>query len=348
MIFPKRKIATDYRKGFMALLILPLFLIFFTKISLCAEENSPLFWPPPPSEMRVTFVKSIYSPQDLGIKPTFFKKLKRFITGEERDILSKPIAIALDRQGTVYVCDPGAAVVHVFNQKEKQYKIISTINKEELVSPVGIAVNPDGLVFIADSKLRKVFCLDKNYRLKYILGGGDTFLRPTGLAADKEKLYVVDTAKHQVFIYNLNGALLGHFGQRGKKDGEFNFPTSIALDKDGNIYVVDTLNFRIQVFDKGNNFLYAIGQIGDSSGSFARPKGVAVDSFGHIYSTDSLSDNVQIFNRNKEFLLSLGQSGHKSGEFWIISGIAIDSENYIYVADSYNQRLQVFRYIGKE
>ena len=323
-------------------------LLFGCQGYLCGEEDPSLFWPPPPAEIKVVFIKSIYGPEDVGIKPTFFKKIKGFIVGGEKDALSRPIAVAVDSQGAIYVCDPGIPAVHVFNQEEKQYKRITAIDGQALASPVSVAISKNGLVFISDSKLRKVFCLDRKGRTQFVIGDDKTFLRPTGLAASEEKLYVVDTAAHRVFMFDLKGNFLDGFGQRGRKTGEFNYPTSVALDQEGKVYIVDTLNFRIQVFDQANHFLFAIGQAGDGSGFFSRPKGVAVDSFGHIYSTDGLSDNVQIFSQKEEFLLSLGESGHGRGEFWIVSGVAIDEKNYIYVADSYNQRIQVFRYVGKE
>lgn len=314
----------------------------------CDEEESPLFWPPPPARIRVNFVKSVYAPRDIGIKPGLLKKLKEIILGQEKNILNKPIAVAVDKKNIIYICDSGGPALHIFMQKEKQYRKITVINKEELLSPVGIAVSDKGLVFIADSLLKKVFCLDKNGKFKFAIGQDKRFLRPTGLAVYKEKLYVVDTLAHSIFIFDLTGNFILKFGARGKADGEFNFPTSIATDEAGRVYITDTLNFRVQIFDKNNKFLYGIGKLGDSSGSFSRPKGVAVDSFGHIYTTDALFDNIQIFDQKKKFLLSLGESGHKGGEFWIPCGIAVDKDNYIYVADSYNQRIQIFHYVGKD
>jgi len=314
----------------------------------CADEGSPLFWPPPPAPIRVVFVKSIYFPDNAGIKAGFFKKLKGLIIGEEKDILNKPIAVAVDKQKTIYICDSGRPAVHIFMQKEKRYKKITTVNKEELLSPVGVAVSDNGLVFVADSGLRKVLCLDKEGRFNFTMGAAGAFLRPTGLAVVKDRLYVADTLAHSISVFDLKGNFITRFGARGRREGEFNYPTSIAADREGRIYVVDTLNFRIQVFDEASKYLYSIGQLGDSSGSFARPKGVGVDSLGHIYVTDALFDNMQIFNQKKEFLLSLGEAGHGSGEFWMPCGLATDSENCIYVADSYNQRIQVFRYVGKE
>lgn len=328
--------------------ILSLFLLISCERGHCAEEESALFWPPPPAEMRISFVKSVYSPQDIGIKAGLFKKLKSIITGEEKDLLNKPIAVAVDSQKTIFICDSGKPALYILRQKEKQYKKITEINGEKLISPVGITVSDNGFVFISDSVLKKVFCLDGGGRFKFSVGGDNKFLRPTGMTVSKDRLYVADTTAHSILMFDLKGNFVGEFGRRGKGPGEFNYPASIAADKEGKIYVVDALNFRIQVFDADNKFLYSIGQAGDSSGSFSRPKGIAVDSFGHIYTTDGIFDNLQIFNQKKEFLLSLGESGQKDGEFWIPSGIAIDKDNYIYIADSYNRRIQVFHYVGKE
>jgi len=330
------------------LFILLVFFFLTANYGYCAQREDKIVWPPAPSSARIAFVSSIYSAQDLGIKTGFFQKLKALIFGTQREILNKPIAIAADKEGVIYVCDSGEASLKIFKPKEKLYQKITKINNEELIYPVGVAVADDGSIFISDSTLRKVFCLDKKARYKFTIGLDGRFLRPTGLAIASGKLYVVDTQAHKVLIFDLMGNFILEFGARGKGEGEFNYPTSIAIDNQNKIYIVDTMNCRVQVFDQQNKFLYSLGQSGDTSGSFARPKGVAVDTQGHIYVTDGIFDNIQIFNQKREFLLAVGGSGHKDGEFWIPSGITIDDDNYIYVADSYNQRIQVFRYIGSE
>ena len=93
------------------------------------------------------------------------------------------------------------------------------------------------------------------------------------------------------------------FGARGDKDGEFNFPSNVAIErKTGNVYIVDTQNFRIQVFDKGGKFVKRFGQIGDAPGTFTRPKGIGIDSEGHIYVADAAFDNLQIFDEKGQVL----------------------------------------------
>lgn len=329
-------------------LLLSAFFFFNLARAYPGEEESTLFWPRPPAEMRIAFVKSVYSPAELGIKAGFFKKLKRAIFGEEKDVLGRPVAIAVDSQKTIYVCDTKKPALYILIPKEKGYKKITAVNNQELLSPVAVAVSDNRLVFIADSELKKVFCLDQQGRYKFTVGPDKMFQRPTGLVISKDKLYVADTSGNNISIFDLTGKFISEFGRRGDKEGEFNYPTAIAADSAGKIYVVDALNFRVEVFNAANNFLYSIGEPGDSSGSFSRPKAVALDSFGHIYVTDGMFDNIQIFDQKKRFLLSLGESGNKNGEFWIPCGIAVDKDNYIYIADAYNQRVQILHYLGKE
>ena len=285
-------------------LLFSCFILGFTS-GWCAAEEPALSWPQAPAQTRITFVKSIYSPRDIGLERGFFKKFKRFIAGEKKDILNKPIAVAVDKEKTIYICDAGTPAVHIFAQKEKRYKKITAINNEELLSPVAVAVSGEGALFIADSGLGKVFCLERNGRLKFVIGQDKGLLRPTGLALSAERLYVVDTLAQGISIFDLRGNFIAQFGRRGRGDGEFNYPSSVAIDSEGKIYIADSLNFRIQVFDRANKFLLSIGYAGDSSGSFSRPKGIAVDSLGHIYVTDGLFDNLQIFNQQGQFLLWL-------------------------------------------
>ena len=63
---------------------------------------------------------------------------------------------------------------------------------------------------------------------------------------------------------------------RGSDKGQFDAPTAMALDGNGNILVADTGNGRIEKFSSNGTFLTSIGQ-------FEAPNGIAVDHAGNIY-----------------------------------------------------------------
>lgn len=55
--------------------------------------------------------------------------------------------------------------------------------------------------------------------------------------------------------FTTDGTFLGQWGSVGSEAGQFNSPSGIAIDGDGNVYVVDTRNHRIQKFTSDGEFL---------------------------------------------------------------------------------------------
>src|SRR6266576_859473 len=69
-------------------------------------------------------------------------------------------------------------------------------------------------------------------------------------------------------------------GGKGTEDGEFDSPTEIAVDGNGNVFVADTGNGRIEKFSSTGAFLSIIGTKGSGRGQFAQPNGIAIDRAG--------------------------------------------------------------------
>ena len=248
----------------------------------------------------------------------------------------------------LYVADPGLGAVHAFDLAAGKYALLRGARKQRLRTPIGVAVDGNGRLLVADCGKRPGLRLQPEAPAAVRFGREQGLQRPTGIAAAGDRLYVTDTAGHRVLAYRLRGGRaepLFHFGGRGDAPGQFNYPVDLAVSKDGQLYVNDSLNFRVQVFDAQGKALRSLGRPGDSSGSFQRSKGVALDSDGNLYVVDALFDTVQIFGPDTRFLLNFGRPGAEDGEFWLPSGLAIDGTDRLYVADSYNRRVQTFQYL---
>lgn len=310
-----------------------------------AESAGPLAWPSPPDEARIAYVRSVSKPADLGIKLSAFGRIGRWLTGSDKgnELLVKPFGVALDEADNLCVTDTGSATVTFYDRVKKKAHRWGKIGAMRFVCPVAVARH-NGIFYVADSGLGKVVAFNDAGKLVQQIT--NHLERPSGLVVIRDQLYVVDSQRHAVVIYDLGGGYRSEFGKRGDGPGEFNFPTHAAADAAGNLYVTDSMNGRVQVFDAAGRFERQVGAPGDGPGTFSRPKGVAADSYGHLYVIDALFDNFQIFDESGRLLLNVGEMGPGPGQFWLPNGIAISRTNEIVVADSYNRRVQIFKYVG--
>ena len=307
-----------------------------------AALASPV-WPKPPERARIRYMRSVYGPQDWGIQRSFLRRLADAFTGGGEELFVRPGAVA-ERDGVLYVADAGAQALWILDTPRARYMRLTQAGDATLVSPVALAVRADGSVFVADTALKKIFLFDRT-GVTIRTFAAQALERPAALAWDEavQRLYVLDSVKHRISVFDATGTLMRHIGEGGSGDAQFNHPTHIALDAAGMLIVTDALNFRIQVLDRDGRLVRKFGQAGDGTGDFAAPKGVAVDSAGNVHVVDALFDAVQIFNPQGRLLLAYGERGTQRGQFSLPGGIFITPADRIYVADSYNRRVQIFQ-----
>ncbi|HET9820227.1 MAG TPA: hypothetical protein VFQ16_00235 [Burkholderiaceae bacterium] len=308
-----------------------------------AAVPAALVWPKPPAPARIRFVRSVAAPADWGIERSALGRLVDSLTGQTGLHFVRPTGVA-ERAGVLYVADPGARALFILDRERSSALRIERVGQDGLVSPVALALAPDAQVYLADSVLKQVLLIDREGRLVSRIADA-RLQRPAGIAFDavRSRLYVADSAAHRVFVFGSDGRLLRTLGRNGSADGEFNFPTHLALGREGELLVTDAMNFRVQAFDADGNFRWKLGKVGDGSGDFAAPKGVAQDRHGQVYVVDALFDAVQVLRSDGRLLLGFGQRGSEPGRFWLPGGLFMDGDSSrFYVADSYNQRIQVF------
>jgi len=312
------------------------------------SEQSELVWPPPPMKARIRYLSSIATSDDIRGEKGFWRRFWEFFRGPQIDAMVKPMGLAVDRRGRIYVADPAAKRVHVFDPRKKRYRSIEAIGKQFLQFPINVALDGKDNLYIVDGQRKRVFSLTAAGKPGTLFGKPGQLLRPSDAAVDpKDKwLYVIDPPAHNIKVFDLkSGKLERIIGKRGVRPGEFNFPAWLTVGTKGEIYVTDSLNGRIQILTPEGKPLSSIGKLGDGTGDFTTPKGVALDSDGHLYVTDAGFDNVQIFDTEGRLLLYFGGSGQAPGLFWMPAGIYIDHQDRIYVADAYNRRIQIFQYL---
>ncbi|HEX9011915.1 MAG TPA: NHL repeat-containing protein, partial [Anaerolineaceae bacterium] len=175
--------------------------------------------------------------------------------------------------------------------------------------PHGIAVAPDGSLYVADAR---------NHRIQHFAADG-TLLLSWGSFADVSK-----------------GAAPG---------GTFDEPWDVAVAPDGSVFVADTWNNRIQKFSADGKFVKMWGYFGqaETPDAFWGPRGLAINSKNQLLVTDTGNKRVAVFDLDGNPVTSFGTSGSQPGQLNEPVGIAVDNSGKVFIADTWNQRIQVFQ-----
>jgi len=226
--------------------------------------------------------------------------------------LVRPVGIAIDKRGFVYVTDRGRNSVIVYDSVglyQAHYQL------------TGVATQLAGIA--VDDRSGSIYVVDR---------GG------------------LDSDQHRVIKLSAGGEVVGKFGRRGSGEGEFNLPLDIAVAADGQLYVLDSGNFRVQVLSAEGEFRQAWGRAGNGLGQFAQPRSIAIGPAGNVYVGDTQFGNIQIFTPDGDLLLPIGRLSQQRlpGHYSLLSGIAIDEKGYLYVLDQYQAKMEVFQSLTTE
>lgn len=211
-----------------------------------------------------------------------------------------------------------------------------------LAAPYGIAVSPEGRVYVTDTGLGGVHELELATGAHRLLrGDGEPPLRsPVGVAlAPDGRLFVTDSSTGRVHVLARDGETLAVLGS----PAELGRPTGIVCDAArGRMLVTDTTGCRILALDLATLAFTAHGGRGEGPGEFNYPTNLALDAEGRVYVTDSLNFRVQVLSSALEPLSAFGRAGSGPGCFAKPKGIALDAEGHVYVVDGMFDNVQVF------
>ena len=254
--------------------------------------------------------------------------------GTEEGQLTWPNALAVDRDGNVYLSDEWLQQISVFDPDGTFQRKSGTEGEED-----GHWNRPAGLAF------------DR-----------------------QDNLLVVDSLNHRIQRFTKAGHFLDKWGSFGTGQGELNAPWGITVDHQGNVYVADWRNDRVQKFTTDGRFLMAIGHSGSGDGEFNRPSGVAVDREGNIYVVDWRNDRVQVFDLRGRFITKFLGDCHgysrwaeermasnpenmkeqraqvkdltPEQRFFMPTGIVVDPQDRIIISDTGSHRLQIYQKVS--
>jgi sugar lactone lactonase YvrE len=148
----------------------------------------------------------------------------------------------------------------------------------DLYGPRGVAVSPDGSVWVADTGNHRVVSFDPLLQDRRTFGkrgtAADEFVSPIGIAAAPSgAIYVADVGNKRIRV----------LGPGGESRGELAFPSwagnaepGLAVDADGTLYATDPAGAAVVVLDAKGAVRRRI-DADDSGRKLENPTGIAID-----------------------------------------------------------------------
>ena len=270
--------------------------------------------------------------------------------------LSGPRSLAVGPDGSIVVADTANSRIVKFDRLGNWLAAWGSRTPDGQTPPApgtfsepwGIAVDPAGSIFVADTWNHRVQKFDPNgtFLLEWGSAGlaGDgpgEFWGPRGIAVGPDgRVYITDTGNKRVVVYDSNGRFLFEFGPQG--EGQLDEPVGVAVGSDDRIYVADTWNQRVAVFSADGEFINSWPVQGWASDSLDNKPYLAVDTQGRVYLTDPEAYRVLIFSSNGQPLVAFGQYGPEEAAFGLPTGLVVDPTGVMWVADAGNNRLAKF------
>jgi DNA-binding beta-propeller fold protein YncE len=238
------------------------------------------------------------------------------------------------------------------------YPLLSIGKSDGIESPVGLAVDPEGYLFVAQSsgskqKRARISLLNPSLKWKkdiFFEGFEDSDgFSPKNIAISKTgRLYVAGGSFYGVVVLNKDGAfshLLIPVDRLGKMEEQKATICDVEIDSSGRIYLLSEDMGRIYVYDDQENFLFKFGKKGGGSGKLSRPRGMTLDQHNkRVYVIDYMRHTANAYSEEDgRFLFEFGGKGWGRGWFQYPSDIAVDTYGNVLVADTFNQRVQVLK-----
>ncbi|MBK9750526.1 MAG: TIGR03663 family protein [Chloroflexi bacterium] len=267
------------------------------------------------------------------------------------------IAVSSDR---VFVADEFNNRISVFDLDGGFLYYIDGVTGggQPLLRPNGVAIAPDGTLYVADTW---------NYRIvqftqdgQFIRGWGqmgtfgafaetvptDAFWGPRDVTVDDQGfVYVADTGNKRIRVYTATGEYVRDIGMAGSALGQIDEPSGVVTSADGRLFVADTWNRRVSVFNRDGTPITTYDVRGWYEDLGNRPY-VAIDEFRHLlYVTDPDAGRVLVYDTDGNCLGSFGQPSDAptdNSQFDVIGGIAVDAEGRVYVTDASASRVLRF------
>ena len=218
--------------------------------------------------------------------------------GKNNGELTYPRGIAFDKHGNIIVADAGNHRIQVFSMNGKFLRRFGEEGSlDHQFNCHGLSISRNGNIIVVDrsNKLIKIFSSSGEFLHKF--GGKGSLGDPLHCIQQGEYFIVSDFKDHCIKMFDREGKFANKFGMVGNKDGEFNKPAFLSVNKEGLLMVCEYRNDRVQVFDLTGKFVTKFGSEGSREGEFRAPVATASLGDGRVVVSDTQNHRIQVFDQ---------------------------------------------------
>ncbi len=260
-----------------------------------------------------------------------------------------PTRVAQGPDGKIYVSNTQLGSVFIYRFDDTTDELVPDQELKDLERPLGIAVDLKGRIFVGSDTRDCVEVFDRDgFKLRDI-GLGEIQMPNDIAIAPNGEIFIADSLSDTVWVYLPNGTLVRSIGTSGSADGQFRFPSALAIARHSGVdelYVADQINARIQVFALDGTFLRSFGEkvSGRSNwqGRFVKIQSLAMDADERLHVLDSYMHVIQILNpTDGSFLDHYGSHGTNPGELNLPLDLCITTWGDTVVSNSGNETTEI-------
>jgi trimeric autotransporter adhesin len=300
-----------------------------------------------------------------------------------------PSGVAVDAAGNLFIADTtnnrvrkisssGIITTVVGNGQQGYSGDGGPATEAQLNSPLGVAMDAAGNLFIADTANNRVRKVSTTAIITTVAGNGQQgysgdggsalsaqLSGPSGLAVDAAgNLFIADNSNNRVrkvspasIITTVAGGGGGGLGDGGPAiSAQLNDPRGVATDAQGNLFIADNNNQRVRkvspasiITTVAGGAACCAGDVGPAASAYLNSAiGVAVDTAGNLFIADYYSRLYKVGSNsiittiagNGVYSYSGDGGPALSAQLSSPRGLAADATGNLFIADTNNGRLR--------